>query len=46
MEYLSKINQFNQKEKFTSYLFKNKIFEGKFKLNEDCKVLDYEIKII
>lgn len=46
MEYLSKINQFDQNEKFISYLFKDKIFEGKFKLNEGCKVLDYEIRII
>lgn len=46
IEDLSKINQFDQNEKFTSYLFKEEIFEGKFKLNEDCKVLDYEIRII
>lgn len=46
IEDLQKINQFDQNEKFTSYLFKDEIFEGKFKLNEDCKVLDYEIRII
>lgn len=46
IEDLPKINQFDQNEKFTSYLFKDEIFEGKFKLNEDCKVLDYEIRII
>lgn len=46
IEDLSKINQFDQNAKFTSYLFKKEIFEGKFKINEDCKVLDYEIRII
>lgn len=46
IEDLSKINQFDQNEKFTSYLFKDEIFEGKFKLNKDCKILDYEIRII
>lgn len=46
IEDLPKINQFDQNEKFTSYLFKDEIFEGKFKLNANCKVLDYEIRII
>ena len=46
MEDLSKINQFEQNEKFTKYLFKDEIFEGKFKLDEKCKVIDYEIRKI
>ena len=40
---MSKINQFEQNEKFTSYLFKDEMFEAKFKLDEKCKVLDYKI---
>jgi len=46
IEDLSKIKQFDQNEKFTSYLFKDEIFEGKFKLDEKCTVLDYEIRKI
>jgi len=46
MEDLSKINQFEQNEKFAKYLFKDEIFEGKFKLDEKCKVIDYEIRKI
>ncbi len=46
IEDLLKIKQFDQNEKFTPYLFKDEIFEGKFKLNENCKVLDYKIRII
>lgn len=44
LEDLSKINQFDQNEKFTAYLFKDEMFEGKFKLDEKCKVLDYKIR--
>ena len=43
---LPTINQFDQNTKFTPYLFKEEIFEGKFLLDNDCKVLKYEIKKI
>ncbi len=43
IEELLKIKQFEQNEKFTSYLFKNELFEGKFLLNDKCKVIDYRI---
>ena len=43
---LEKINQFEQNEKFTPYLFENDIFEGKFSLDDKCKVLKYEIREI
>lgn len=43
---LLNINQFEQNEKFTPYLFKDEIFEGKFSLNNDCKVLSYTIRKI
>lgn len=38
------IKQFEQNEKFTPYLFKDKLFEGKFLLDDKCKVLKYEIR--
>ncbi len=41
---LPSINQFDQNKKFTNYLFKDKVFEGKFKLDDTCNVLEYEIK--
>lgn len=44
LENLSKIKQFDQNEKFTSYLFKDELFEGKFLLDDSCKVLKYEIR--
>ncbi len=37
------IKQFEQNEKFTPYLFKNELFEGKFLLDDKCKVIDYRI---
>jgi len=43
---LPKIQQFEQNEKFTGYLFKDKLFEGKFLLDEKCKILEYEIREI
>ena len=43
---LMKIKQFDQNQKFTPYLFNDRLFEGKFLLGEDCEVLNYEIKII
>lgn len=43
---LSKIEQFEQNKKFTSYLFKDRLFEGKFLLDDKCKVLEYSIREI
>lgn len=43
---LDKLNQFDQNKKFTSYLFKEGLFEGKFKLDNNCHVIDYEIRSI
>lgn len=44
IENLTKINQFDQNEKFTPYLFKNNMFEGKFILDDKCKVQKYIIR--
>lgn len=44
IEDLLTIKQFEQNEIFTPYLFKDKLFEGKFLLDENCMVLDYEIR--
>ncbi len=44
IEDLPKLKQFEQNERFTSYLFKDEIFEAKFKLDDKCSVLDYEIR--
>lgn len=41
---LEKINQFDQNQKFTPYLFKDELFEGKFMLDNQCKVLKHEIR--
>ena len=41
---LPSIKQFDQNDKFTPYLFKDKLFEGKFLLNDDCEVIEYEIR--
>ena len=46
VEDLSSLKQFSQNEKFTPYLFKEKLFEGKFLLDEKCKVLEFEIRTI
>ena len=43
---LLSIKQFEQNEKFTPYLFKDKLFEGKFLLDDKCKVLEYKIREI
>ena len=43
---LLSIKQFEQNEKFTPYLFKDELFEGKFLLDDKCKVLKYEIRNI
>ena len=44
LDELLSIKQFEQNEKFTPFLFKNKLFEGKFLLDNDCRVVKYEIK--
>ena len=44
IEDLLKLTQFDQNEKFTPYLFKDKLFEGKFLLDEKCKALKYQIR--
>lgn len=44
LENLANINQFEQNEKFTPYLFKEELFEGKFLLDDKCKVINYEIR--
>ena len=46
IEELITIKQFEQNEKFTPYLFKNKLFEGKFLLDDKCKVINYKIRNI
>lgn len=46
IEDLNEINQFDQNKKFTPFLFKDELFEGKFKLDSNCQVLDYEIRSI
>ena len=40
------INQFDQNLKFTPYLFKDEMFEGKFLLDDNCQVPKYEIRKI
>ena len=44
LEDLQNIPQFDQNEKFTPYLFKKELFEGKFLLDDKCKVLEYKIR--
>lgn len=44
LEDLQNITQFDQNQKFTPYLFKDSMFEGKFLLDDKCKVLDYKIR--
>lgn len=46
LEDLFNLKQLSQNEKFTPYLFKEKIFEGKFLLDEKCNVIKYEIRTI
>lgn len=46
LEELPNIKQFRQNEKFTPYLFKDEIFEGKFLLDEKCNVIEYKIRTI
>lgn len=44
LEELETINQFDQNQKFTPHLFKDELFEGKFLLDDKCKVINYEIR--
>ena len=46
IEDLPNLKQFSQNEKFTPYLFKEELFEGKFILDEKCNVLEYKIRKI
>ena len=46
LEDLYKIKQFSQNEKFTQYLFKKDIFEGKFLLDEHCNLIEYKIRTV
>lgn len=46
LEELLTIRQFEQNEKFTPYLFRNGLFEGKFLLDDKCKVINYKIRNI
>ena len=46
IEELLTIKQFEQNEKFTPYLLKNELFEGKFLLDDKCKVINYKIRNI
>ncbi len=41
---LLSIKQFEQNEKFTPFLFKDELFEGKFLLDDECKVVKYETR--
>lgn len=43
---LLSINQFEQNKKFTPFLFKEELFKGKFLLDDECKVKEYEIRNI
>lgn len=43
---LSQVKQFAQNEKFTPYLFKDELFEGKFLLDDKCNVIEYKIRKI
>lgn len=44
LEDLASLPQFDQNQKFTPYLFKDELFEGKFSLDSSCRVLDYTIR--
>lgn len=46
LEELQNIKQFMQNEKFSPYLFKDEIFEGKFLLDKKCNVIEYKIRTI
>lgn len=42
---LPNIRQFEQNEAFTPYLFKDEVFEAKFAITEDAKVLSKQIRL-
>lgn len=44
LEELLNIKQFSQNAKFSPYLFKDELFEGKFLLDDKCNVVEYEIR--
>lgn len=44
IEDLENLPQFDQNKKFSPYLFKDELFEGKFLLDNKCKVLEYKIR--
>lgn len=44
MEELTNLEQFEQNKLFTPYLFCKEIFEGKFLLDNQCRVLQYEMR--
>lgn len=44
LEDLKNIPQFDQNQKFAPYLFKSKLFEGKFLLDDSHKVINYDIR--
>lgn len=44
MEELTNLEQFEQNKLFTPYLFRKEIFEGKFLLDNQCRVLQYEMR--
>ena len=43
---MDNINQFYMNSKFTKYIFEDGMFEGKFILDENAKVIDYKIRKI
>ena len=43
---LDNIKQFDMNSKFTKYIFEDGMFEGKFILDENAKVIDYKIRKI
>ena len=46
MDDLLKIKQFEQNEIFMPYLFKDELFEGKFIIDDKCRVLKHTIRKI
>lgn len=42
---LSELRQFEQNQAFTPYLFKDRVFEGKFEITEDARVLSKSIRL-
>lgn len=42
---LSELRQFEQNQAFTPYLFQDRVFEGKFEVTRDAKVLSKQIRL-